>query len=212
MNALSRLLLFSLVLPTVGSVERVASRISSQPASQSPSQPTQWQSYRSILGEGRRLASQGRYREAADRFGEGYREALSGGDRRAAARFLVNLANAHLSLYQYRQAMETYLEARRLAASSGAEDLLAALPVNIAWLYRVQGALREAEAELRRAWAEARSDWSPEALLLLAELRFEQGDPNEAADLFQEALVEPTARLGQLERVYVLTRGALQGR
>jgi rod shape-determining protein MreC len=31
-------------------------------------------------------------------------------------------------------------------------------------------------------------------------------------DLFQEALVEPTARLGQLERVYVLTRGALQGR
>jgi rod shape-determining protein MreC len=30
-------------------------------------------------------------------------------------------------------------------------------------------------------------------------------------DLFQEALVEPTARLGQLERVYVLTRGALEG-
>jgi rod shape-determining protein MreC len=31
-------------------------------------------------------------------------------------------------------------------------------------------------------------------------------------ELFQEALVEPTARLGQLDRVYVLTRGALEGR
>lgn len=31
-------------------------------------------------------------------------------------------------------------------------------------------------------------------------------------ELFQEALIEPTARLGQLDRLYVLARGALEGR
>lgn len=188
MQALGRLLLFSLVLPTVGSLERVSPDNSPRQFPQPVKQSAQQRSYRPTLAEGQRLASQGRYHEAADRFHTGYRKAMEAGDQRAAARFLVNFANARVGLYQYRQAMEAYLEARRLAALSGDADLAAALPVNIAWLYRVQGALPEAETELRRTLSAGQPGGSPEALVLLAELRFEQGHAGEAVELFKQAL------------------------
>jgi CHAT domain-containing protein/Tfp pilus assembly protein PilF len=188
MQALSRLLLFSLLLPTVGSVERVLPNNASRPSRVAVEPPAPQASYWSVLLEGQALAGQGRCREAASRFEAGYREAQEARDDLAAARLLANLANARLCLYEYRQAMEAYLEGRRLAASSGDRDLAETLPVNIAWLYRVQGALAEAETELRRALSGPQPGSSPQALLLLAELRFEQGALGEAVELLKQAL------------------------
>lgn len=206
MQALSRLLLFLLVLPTVGSVERGSPGPDAGRFSLTVEQTGSRQSLKSTLVEGRHLASQGRYREAAERFQAGYRQALEAADQRAAARLLVNLANARIGLYQYAEAMEAYLEARRLAAATGDKELATVLAVNLAWLYRVQGALGEAETELRRALATAQPGETPEALPLAAELRFERGEFQEALRLFEEALVESEQRGGAVLSAHVLER------
>jgi CHAT domain-containing protein len=189
MHALSRLLLFALILVSAGSVANMPPPTSPQADPGSFQEATPQSSYRSTLAHGQRLAAQGRYRDAAEAFEAGYRSASAAGDRRAAALFLVNLANARLGLHHYRQAMQDYLEARNLATSNGYEDLARVLAVNLAWLYRVQGAQREAEVVLRQAISGPPSAWPVQALLLLAELRFEQGDVNAAVDLFKQALM-----------------------
>lgn len=209
MQALSRLLLFLLVLPTVGSVAHVSPSSGAEGFSATAEQARVRQSFKSTLVEGRRLASQGLYREAAERFQAGYRQALEAADQRAAARFLVNLANARIGHYQYAQAMEAYLEARRLAAATGDRELATVLAVNLAWLYRVQGALGEAETELRRALAAGKPGDHPEALPLAAELRFEQGDFTEASRLFEEALAESEQRGDVVLSAQVLERYAV---
>jgi len=189
MHALSRLLLFALILPSVGSVARMAPSTSPQAGPKSVQEAASQHLYGSTMAEGRRLAAQGRYGDAAQIFEVGYRKASAADDRRNAALFLVNLANARLGLHQYRQAMQDYLEARNLAISNGYEDLKRVLAVNLAWLYRVQGAQRAAEVELRRTLSGPTSAWPAQAVLLLAELRFEQGDVRAAADLFKQALI-----------------------
>jgi CHAT domain-containing protein/Tfp pilus assembly protein PilF len=148
-----------------------------------------------LVEEGRRLARTGRYLDAADCFERGYRECLRAGHASLAARFLVYLANSRLALYQYRPAIEAYSEARRLAHATGDHKLARVLSINIAWLYRAQGALREAEQEVREALDGDRSAPAAEGLLLLADLHVQKNDLDGSLGLFHQAL-EQAERAG----------------
>jgi CHAT domain-containing protein/Tfp pilus assembly protein PilF len=181
MRALRILLCLSLLLPTVGSVERPPTFEFWPESSGRPQSPH----YQALASEGKRLAAEGRYREAAERFERGYRECVQAGRTEAATLFLVNLANSRLALHQYGEAMQRYLEARTRARAAKDEKLASLLSVNIAWLYRAQGALAEAETTLREA---LEGTPAAEAYALLADIRARNGDPEGAFRAFSRAV------------------------
>ena len=84
---------------------------------------------------------------------QGYRDALRAGDPKIAAHFLVNLASCRFSLHQYREALQTYLDARKLADASGDTVTAARAGLNIASLYSNLGQMDAATEAIGRAMA-----------------------------------------------------------
>jgi tetratricopeptide (TPR) repeat protein len=137
------------------------------------------------------LYQAGDYAKAAGIYRSEYEAARDRGARRAAARSLNNLAGSQFALLRYREALETYLEARKAAEEAGDAALAATLSANLSSLYlqlNEPGLAREA---LKRAMAGAR-ELTPrtQAALLLQQMAIEalEGDLPSVRRTFNEAL------------------------
>ncbi|MCW5983396.1 MAG: CHAT domain-containing protein [Bryobacteraceae bacterium] len=185
----------ALLIPTVGSVIRSTTRNIDAliPTGAGQLSPLRVDELRALNKEARKLAETGQYIQAAKLFEQGYRDSFAAGNTRFAVSFLTSLANCRQFLYQFRPAMEAYLEARKLAAASGDRRMAAILSTNLASLYVQQGAFREAEEALDTAMEGERHSGPQPAnlarmLLLRASLMLEKGDAEAAISLCREAL------------------------
>ncbi len=154
------------------------------------------------LCEGAEIFSAGRYSEAANRFDSLRQAALAMGEDDLAARAIGNLGGCRFALHQYRPALDSFLEAHRLAERAGDASYTAVLDVNIASLYSEMGELEAAaqriEGALERVSGKDRRDHWPKLLIELATLRARQDRMPEASELFRQG-TDAADRAGDLE-------------
>jgi CHAT domain-containing protein/tetratricopeptide (TPR) repeat protein len=89
--------------------------------------------------QGNKLFGAGQYVQAARIYESGYEIAKNRGELLSAERFLNNLGSARYQLFQYREAVKAYLEARNLAGRAGDRETLGALCFNLSSLYLGMG-------------------------------------------------------------------------
>jgi CHAT domain-containing protein/tetratricopeptide (TPR) repeat protein len=147
------------------------------------------------------LISEGDYLEAANVCRIGYAKAKLAGDPRLALRFLGNLGSCSFALSHYRLALDSYLEARKLAERLGDWDTAGSFLVNISSLYLQMGevdgaaeAVREGLASLER---QPQSKFWIQCLMQAGKVRIWQGDIDGAVPLFSQASAE-AGRQGNL--------------
>ncbi len=123
---------------------------------------------------------------------QGYRGALLAGEPRIAAQFLIKLGGCRFALHQYREALQTYLEARKLAEAAGDIATAGKADFNIASLYSHLGQMDAASEAVGRALARLsgpdRRAELPKLLSFLAALQTEQGRLPQAVDLYRQAI------------------------
>lgn len=133
---------------------------------------------------------------------QGYRDALSAGEPQIAARFLGNLGGCRFALHQYREALQAYVEARRLAEAAHDTATAGKLDFNIASLYIQLGQTDAAAEALSRAVTNlsgpANRGQVPKLLISLAALQADQGRMPKALDLYRQAITA-AGRAGDLE-------------
>ena len=134
----------------------------------------------------------GDFNHAATLFEQGYRDALRAGEPQIAARFLNNLGGCRFALHQYRAALETYIEARKLAESVHDNATAAKLDLNISSLYAHFGQMDAAADAIGRATARLsgaeRLSQLPKLLTHLAALQADQGHLPQALDLYRQGI------------------------
>ncbi len=134
------------------------------------------------------------FHDAAILFEQGYRDALRAGEPQIAARFLNNVGGCRFALHQYREALQTYLDARRLAESAKDNATAAKLDFNISSLYSHLGQMDAATEAIERASARLsgadRRAQLPKLLAHLAALDAQQERMPQAFDLYRRALAE----------------------
>jgi tetratricopeptide (TPR) repeat protein len=134
----------------------------------------------------------GDFNHAATLFEQGYRDALRAGEPQIAARFLNNLGGCRFALHQYRAALETYIEARKLAESVHDNATAAKLDLNISSLYAHFGQMDLAADAIGRATARLsgseRLSQLPKLLTHLAALQADQGHLPQALDLYRQGI------------------------
>jgi CHAT domain-containing protein/tetratricopeptide (TPR) repeat protein len=142
---------------------------------------------------------------------QGYRDALRARDTQIAGKFLLGLANCRFALHQYREALPTYLEARKLAEASGDNVTAEKADFNISSLYSQLGQMDAATAAIGRAIARLsganRLVELPKLLAYLAALETEQGRLPQAVDLYRQAIAAAD-RAGDRE-IYALAWNGL---
>ncbi|HSW51183.1 MAG TPA: hypothetical protein VLH09_13455, partial [Bryobacteraceae bacterium] len=144
-----------------------------------------------MYGEGRYLASEKVFQQR-------HELALRLGDTRTALRSLNSVGAARFAAFQYREAMQAFLEARRLARQSGDNEILAMVSCNLSSLFLQQQDLNagarageETLAALKRAGA---TKWSPLLRAQGAILYSRQGRFDLARPLFHTAIEEAEAQ------------------
>jgi CHAT domain-containing protein/tetratricopeptide (TPR) repeat protein len=138
------------------------------------------------------LLRQGRYRDAQLSAQRHYEAALRAGDAEFAAKFLANSATCRFALHEYREALETFGEAARLAVLAENTSAAGVIDANISSVYEQMGDLEASAAYARKAAArlagQERRMHLPKVLIHLASLRSRQGRLHEAAGLFREGI------------------------
>lgn len=86
----------------------------------------------------------GRLQEAANLYSQGFDAATREGDLTLAFKLKTNLGNVLLAEFRYREAIQAYAEARRLAQRWGEQDDLAYIDLSLASLYTLMGDLEAA--------------------------------------------------------------------
>ena len=133
-----------------------------------------------------------RYEEAQKQTQELIVAALAAGDARTAARATGNLGGLRLALHQYRGALESLLEARRMAVAIGDSSCTAQIDVNLCTLYMAMGDLDEAgrrmQGTLERLAGLDRIEHLAQTEVLLGELRARQRRMPEALTLFRAGI------------------------
>ena len=134
-----------------------------------------------IRGELRLAWDAGEYPTVEHLCGDAARQSITRGDRVSAARFLSYKGGAQFAQFQYRDALATYLEARKLAQSAGDREELGLILFNLSSLYQqvwdLPSALRSAEQGTAIVSNLGDLDYKPELLLQLGRLQ-----PPERAD------------------------------
>jgi CHAT domain-containing protein len=176
-----------LAIPLTGPGERVLSKSpSALPGSQSRS------SLRDRLAITLRLSHAERYEEAQKQSQELIDAALRAGDARTAAGATGNLGAIRFALHQYRGALESLLEARRMAVAISDSSYSAAIDANLCSLYMEMGDLEEAgrrmQGTLERLSGNDRIEHLAQTQVLLAILRGRQDRMPEALQLFHEGI------------------------
>jgi CHAT domain-containing protein len=103
-----------------------------------------------LRNQGNKLFEDGQYVRAARTYESGYEMAKSRGDLPAAVRFLNNVGSARYRLFQYREAVKAYLEARSLAGHAGDGKQIGALCFNLSSLYLEMGDVEAAAQSARK--------------------------------------------------------------
>jgi tetratricopeptide (TPR) repeat protein len=144
------------------------------------------------LEQSRKVSRTGDFHDAAALFQQGYRDALGAGEPQIAVRFLNNLGGCQFALHQYQEALQTYLEARKLAEASRNNVAAGELDFNISSLYSHLGQMDAATEAIGRATARLsgpeRLKQMPRLLTHLAVLQAEQDRMPQALDLYRQAI------------------------
>jgi CHAT domain-containing protein/tetratricopeptide (TPR) repeat protein len=152
----------------------------------------------SLKSRGIALKRARRFAEAANVFQQGCQEARRRGAKGTALRFLNEVGGTQFASFQYRPAMQTYMEVRRLARANGDDEILAAAAGNLSSLYLQQGELnasQQAEEEALAALGRhGPSVFGSQLRVQVAIVRARQGRFEAALPLFRQALGEAETR------------------
>jgi CHAT domain-containing protein/tetratricopeptide (TPR) repeat protein len=152
----------------------------------------------SLKNRGIALYRSRRFTEAAVVFEQGRQQAQRRGAKSAAVRFLNEIGATQFARFQYRSAMQTYIEVRRQARANGDDEMLAAAAGNLSSLYLQQQELNASQQAGEEALdALDRHGDSVYGCLLrvqVAIVRARQGRFEAALPLFRQALGEAEAR------------------
>lgn len=139
-----------------------------------------------------KLFRAGNFRDTVTLDEQGYRDALRAGEPRIAAQFLRGLGSCRFALHEYREALQTYLEARKLAESAGDNATAGTVDFNISSLYSHLGQMDAANEAIGRAMArlsgQERIAQLPKLLTHMAALHADQGRMPQALDLYRQAI------------------------
>ncbi len=97
-----------------------------------------YQDLRELRTKGNALYRSFQFREAERLYEEGLRRAAAAGQRKHELAFLINLGGVRFAMFRYREAMEAFLDARRLAREIGDREMLAVASTNLSSLYLSQ--------------------------------------------------------------------------
>lgn len=147
---------------------------------------------RATFQEGRDLFRAGRYLAALQKFESVRRSAVEINAGAMVLRAESNVGACRFALRQYRSALDSFLNARKLAKTAGDDGAAAVLDINIASLYSEVGEL-EVAAEWTRSALEIPADPAarrqyPLLLIQMATLNARQNHMPEAVSLFRKAL------------------------
>jgi CHAT domain-containing protein len=146
---------------------------------------------RGWLLHGAELHRSGRYVEASRAFEDAFREATSLSEPDWAGRALGDLGASQFLLHQYKSALQSFLQARRLSESAGDTRDVPAWDADIASLYSTLGEWDAAAEWTQRSLGRSRR-YRPEQLpklqIEMANLRALQGRAKEAESLFREGI------------------------
>ena len=133
----------------------------------------------------------GHYRESAEEYRQSYERAMHSGNYECAAWYLNGRGAALLSSFAYRDAMQAFIEARRLASRLGDRETSGVASLNLASLYLLMGDLGAARVETGRAAEDLESvpgsAYRGEALAQMARLKAREEGLEVALPLFNAA-------------------------
>lgn len=131
------------------------------------------------------------YAQAEAIFQQNYKDAGRLGENDMAGWFLTDLGSCYFARCSYRKALDTYVAARAVAQSTGEQQTAAAISANISSLHwemkELDAAVEFAESSLSTLRG-LRSPDEPKILILLANLRAEQGRVKDALELFRRGI------------------------
>lgn len=188
-NFIACLVVLTLLIPMKSSIKRRTpdnSQVLNAPAN--VPEPTGLSRLRK---QGNDLYNSGQYVEAARTYEGGYETAKNSGQLQSAVRFLNNLGSARYQLFQYRNAVKAYLEARRLAGRVGDRETLVALCFNLSSLYREMGDIDAAAQSAQQgldALGGMSADFRSKLLMQSGQIKLKQKDPAAAMVELREAL------------------------
>ena len=192
MRKIGSLLCLSLSLAAVGSVKptgpsakttlfKPSAELSNERAATSP-----------LLEQAYRVFQSGEYLDAEHLYQTDYRQALRSGHQESAGRFLTGIGNCRYAMYRYRDALDAYLKAKKLAEAANDRANLRSLHGNISSLYLLMGDLPAAAGAIEQSLENSDSGDPPSAksrrLIQLAVIRARQGRMAEAARVIGEAI------------------------
>src|SRR6516225_7823880 len=132
----------------------------------------------------------GEYHQATQIYETGLKQAKRSGNLSSAVRFLNNLGTLQYRMFRYRDAIQTYLEARGLAASQGNKETLGALDFNLSALYfdmgDIEAALESADQGLKLPDG-ATARYKARLLIQCARIKGRQKSWGQAIALLQDA-------------------------
>jgi len=114
-----------------------------------PARSTQWdgQAFLALRVRAHDLFNRKEYADTVDLWQEGYTQAVAHHDTVSAMRFLNNIGSVHLQLlHKYRRAIDEFIEARKLAASTGDRLTFSVTCANLCSLYIQAGDIPNARA------------------------------------------------------------------
>ena len=183
------ILVCSILLPAVGSVGPRGQGAERLGGVRKFTETSAFSSLRSRAAE---LYRGGRYVEASQVYHGAYEQAMRAGEYRSAAHFLNDGGAALLSSFSYREAMRSFVDARRLSERQGDRETGGMASLNLASLYLLMGDLAAAGIETRQAVKDLESvpgsAYRGEALAQLARLKAREEGLKEAQPLFSAAV------------------------
>ena len=138
------------------------------------------------------LTTQGKYLQAQELFREILAQFESSGDLTMAGRCLTSVANTQFSMFQYRAALDSYLQARAFAEAGKDRANLATLNLDISSLLLQMGDLEAAAHAVEQAQVGYERNNFPggktHCLIQLGIIRSLQGKMSESAALMREVV------------------------
>jgi tetratricopeptide (TPR) repeat protein len=134
-----------------------------------------------------------KYEEALESYRSGYRVSVEIRQIEMTARFLWGAGNCHLHRFLYRDALESYLAAKQIFAELGDTDKVVVLDISLCSLYSQMGEFEAASGAAGRALEHlpgADAERRAKLLVLMANVKWQQGKVEEAWPLFKEGIQE----------------------
>jgi CHAT domain-containing protein len=191
MSKASRLFCLVLILASVGSVQWTGPA-SGKSLYGSSAQDPHATELRRVYKSAYALVAEGKYLQAEDLFQQLFAQFKALGDLPMAGRCLTSVGGAQFLLFQYRAALNTYLQARGLAEAGKDWANVATLNSNISALLLQMGDLDAAAHSAESALADFNRKNFPggksRCLIQLGVIRARQGKTTESAGFMREAV------------------------